>query len=133
LQIGTPQEIYEKPTDIFTAGFIGSPPMNFIRGERLPFIGKKVEDTELSRSEVIVGIRPEDISVSLEKKEKSIEGKSSVTETLGSDNYLYVDISDLLVCVRLKPDQRIPEDQDIWLVPNLKEIHIFGKSTGKRT
>ena len=79
-----------------------------------------------------VGIRPEDLSVSLEKKEKSIEGKSSVTETLGSDNYLYVDISDLLVSVRLKPDQRIPEDQPIWLVPNLEKIHIFDKSTGKR-
>ena len=133
LQIGTPQEIYERPADIFTAGFIGSPPMNFIRGERLPFIGKEVEDIELSRNNVIVGIRPEDLSVSLEKVEKSIEGKSSVTETLGSDNYLYVDISDLLVSVRLKPDQRLPEDKTVWLVPNLERIHIFDKSTGRRT
>ena len=132
LQVGTPQEIYERPTDIFTAGFIGSPPMNFIPGERLPFVGKKVEDTKLSRNEVTVGIRPEDLSVSLEKKEKSILGKSSVTETLGSDNYLYVDISDLLISVRLKPDQKIPEDQAVWLVPNLEKIHIFDKSTGKR-
>jgi multiple sugar transport system ATP-binding protein len=123
LQIGTPQEIYEKPEDIFTAGFIGSPPMNFIPGQRLPFV---------EGEETIVGIRPEDLSLSLEKEEKSIEGKSSVTETLGSDNYLYVDISDLLISVRLKPDQRIPEDQNIWLVPNMERIHIFDKSTGKR-
>jgi multiple sugar transport system ATP-binding protein len=123
LQIGTPQEIYEKPEDIFTAGFIGSPPMNFIPGERLTFIGKE---------EMIVGIRPEDLSVSLEKMEKSISGKSSVTETLGSDNYLYVDISDTLIAVRLKPDQKIPEDLVIWLVPNLEKMHIFDKSTGKR-
>ena len=124
LQKGTPQEIYEKPEDIFTAGFIGSPPMNFVPGDRLPFIGKK---------NVMVGIRPEDLSVSLEKKEESISGKSSVTETLGSDNYLYADISDLLIAVRLKPDQRIPEDQSIWLVPNIEKIHIFDKLTGKRT
>ncbi len=123
LQIGTPQEIYEKPVDIFTAGFIGSPPMNFIPGERLPFVGKE---------KVMVGIRPEDISVSLEKTEKSISGKSSVTETLGSDNYLYADISDLLICVRLKPDQQITEDRAIWLVPNLERIHIFDKSTGTK-
>lgn len=123
LQIGTPQQIYERPTDIFTAGFIGSPPMNFIPGERLPF---------LEREETTVGIRPEDLSVSLEENEKGIMGKSSVTETLGSDNFLYVDISDVLISVRLKPDQRIPEDQDIWLVPNLEKIHIFDKSTGKR-
>jgi ABC-type sugar transport system ATPase subunit len=132
LQIGTPQEIYERPADIFTAGFIGSPPMNFIPGERLSFIGKQVEDIELSRNDVMVGSRPEDLSVSLEKKEKSILGKSSVTETLGSDNYLYVDISDILISVRLKPDQKILEDQTIWLVPNLEKIHIFDKSTGKR-
>jgi len=123
LQIGTPQEIYERPTDIFTAGFIGSPPMNFILGERLPFV---------KREEAMVGIRPEDLSVSLEKAEKSILGKSSVTETLGSDNYLYVDISDLLISVRLKPDQKIEEDQTIWLVPNLEKIHVFDKSTGRR-
>ena len=132
LQVGTPQEIYERPTDIFTAGFIGSPPMNFIPGERLPFVGKKGEDTKLSRNDVTVGIRPEDLSVSLEETEKSILGKSSVTETLGSDNYLYVDISDILISVRLKPDQKIPEDQAVWLVPNLEKIHIFDKSTGKR-
>jgi multiple sugar transport system ATP-binding protein len=123
LQIGTPQEIYERPADIFTAGFIGSPPMNFIPGERLPFIGKRG---------MMVGVRPEDLSVSLEEKEKSIGGKSSVTETLGSDNYLYVDISDMLICVRLKPDQKIFEEQLIWLVPDLEKNHIFDKSTGKR-
>ena len=132
LQIGTPQEIYERPADIFTAGFIGSPPMNFIPGERLPFIGKKIEDTKLSRNDVMVGIRPEDLSVSFQETEKGIPGKSSVTETLGSDNYLYVDISDLLISVRLKPDEKIPEDLAIWLVPNLEKIHIFDKSTGKR-
>lgn len=123
LQVGTPQEIYERPADIFTAGFIGSPPMNFISGERLPFIGKR---------DVIVGIRPEDLSASLEEMGKSISGKSSVTETLGSDNFLYVDISDILISVRLKPDQKIPEDQTIWLVPNLEKIHIFDKSTRRR-
>jgi multiple sugar transport system ATP-binding protein len=132
LQVGTPQEIYERPADIFTAGFIGSPPMNFIPGERLPFVGKKVEDIKLSPDDVMVGIRPEDLSVSLEKTEKGILGKSSVTETLGSDSYLYADISNLLISVRLKPDQKIPEDQDIWLVPNLEKIHVFDKQTGKR-
>jgi multiple sugar transport system ATP-binding protein len=132
LQVGTPQEIYERPADIFTAGFIGSPPMNFIPGERLPFVEKKVGDIKPSRNDVMVGIRPEDLSVSLEKTEKSILGKSSVTETLGSDNYLYVDISDILISVRLKPEQKIPEDQTIWLVPNLEKIHIFDKQTGKR-
>jgi multiple sugar transport system ATP-binding protein len=123
LQVGTPEEIYERPADIFTAGFIGSPPMNFIPGERLPFVGKK---------EMMVGIRPEDLSVFFQETKNSILGKSSVTETLGSDNYLYIDISDILISVRIKPDQKIPEDLTVWLVPNLEKIHIFDESTGRR-
>jgi len=123
LQVGTPQEIYEKPADIFCAGFIGSPPMNFISGERVP----QVRDER-----VMVGIRPEDFLISLSETPEGIYGKSSVVETLGSDNYLYVDISDLLVSVRLKPDERIPEDKPLWLVPRREKIHLFQKSTGGR-
>jgi len=123
LQVGTPEEIYEKPSDIFCAGFIGSPPMNFISGERVPQIKDK---------NVMVGVRPEDFSISLNETKDGILGKSSVTETLGSDNYLYVDISDLLISVRLKPEERIPEDKSVWLVAREEKLHLFAKSTGKR-
>ena len=123
LQVGSPEEIYEEPTDIFCAGFIGSPPMNFISGEKVP----QVEDKNL-----MVGIRPEDLSISLAETDEGISGRSSVTETLGSDNYLYVDISDLLISVRLKPEERIPEDRQVWLVPRKQKLHLFEKSTGRR-
>lgn len=123
LQVGTPEEIYQKPADIFCAGFIGSPPMNFVSGERVPQVKDK---------NVMVGIRPEDLSISLTETKEGILGKSSVTETLGSDNYLYVDISDLLISVRLKPEERIPEDKPIWLIPRKEKLHLFDKSTGRR-
>jgi len=123
LQVGTPEEIYQKPADIFCAGFIGSPPMNFVSGERVPQVKDK---------NVMVGIRPEDLSISSTETKEGILGKSSVTETLGSDNYLYVDISDLLISVRLKPEERIPEDKPIWLIPRKEKLHLFDKSTGRR-
>ncbi len=123
LQVGTPEEIYQKPADIFCAGFIGSPPMNFISGERMPQVKDK---------NVMVGIRPEDLSISLTETTVGIFGRSSVTETLGSDNYLYVDISDLLISVRLKPEERIPEDKPIWLIPRKEKLHLLDKSTGRR-
>jgi multiple sugar transport system ATP-binding protein len=123
LQVGTPEEIYEKPADIFCAGFIGSPPMNFISGEKVP----QVKDEN-----VMGGIRAEDLSISLTEKKDGIFGRSSVTETLGSDNYLYVDISDLLISVRLKPEERIPEEKPVWLIPSREKLHLFDKSTGKR-
>jgi multiple sugar transport system ATP-binding protein len=123
LQVGTPEEIYQKPVDIFCAGFIGSPPMNFISGDRIPQVKDK---------NVMVGIRAEDISISLAETDEGILGKSSVTETLGSDNYLYVDLSDLLISVRLRPEEKIPEDKQLWLLPRKEKLHIFDKSTGKR-
>ncbi len=123
LQVGTPGEIYEKPADIFCAGFIGSPPMNFVSGERVPQVKDK---------KVMVGIRPEDLSISLTETKDGIFGKSSVTETLGSDNYLYVDISDLLISIRLKPEERIPEEKPVWLIVREKKLHLFDKSTGRR-
>jgi multiple sugar transport system ATP-binding protein len=123
LQVGTPEEIYEKPVDIFCAGFIGSPPMNFIPGERVP----QVKDENM-----MVGIRPEDFCISLTETDDGISGRSSVTETLGSDNYLYVDVSDRLISVRLKPEERIPEEKRLWLVPRGEKVHLFDKSTGRR-
>jgi len=80
----------------------------------------------------MVGIRPEDLSISLAETKDGIVGRSSVTETLGSDNYLYVDISDLLISVRLKPEEKIPEDKPVWLVARKEKHHLFDKSTGRR-
>jgi multiple sugar transport system ATP-binding protein len=123
LQVGTPEEIYRRPTDIFCAGFIGSPPMNFVAGDRVP----QVRDEKIA-----VGIRPEDISISLTQTDVGVSGRSSVTETLGSDNYLYVDISDALISVRLKPEEAVPEDRQVWLVSPRQKLHLFDKSTGRR-
>jgi multiple sugar transport system ATP-binding protein len=123
LQVGAPWQVYEKPADIFCAGFIGSPPMNFFPGERVP---------QVSDKSVTVGIRPEDLSISLSRIDSGIWGRSSVTETLGSDSYLHVDTSEILVSVRLKPDERIAEDKPLWLVAREEKLHLFGKSTGER-
>jgi multiple sugar transport system ATP-binding protein len=123
LQVGTPGEIYLKPADTFCAGFVGSPPMNFFPGEGVPQVLDK---------DVAVGIRPEDMSISLSRVDAGIWGRSSVTETLGSDSYLHVETSAGLVSVRLKPDDRIPADKPLWLVAHKEKLHLFDKSTGGR-
>jgi ABC-type sugar transport system ATPase subunit len=123
LQVGTPAEIYRKPADMFCAGFLGSPSMNFLPGEKVP----QVKDNNL-----MVGVRPEDLSASLSRIDAGIWGKSSVTETLGSDSYLQVDTPEGLVSVRLKPDEKIPEGTPLWLVAHKGKFHLFDKSTGRR-
>lgn len=123
LQVGSPKKVYEKPEDIFTAGFIGSPTMNFLNSEIFPFVKDK---------NIIVGIRPEDLKLSLKEVPNSIKGKASVIETLGSDNYLYVEVSDTLVSVRLKPEEKVLEGEEVWLVFEEKRVHRFDKNSGER-
>ncbi len=123
LQVGTPEDVYEKPKEVFTAGFIGSPTMNFLDGEFFPFVKDK---------NIIVGIRAEDLKLSRKEVPNSIKGRSIVIETLGSDNYLYVEVSDTLVSVRLKPEEKVLEGEEVWLVFEEKRIHRFDKNSGQR-
>lgn len=122
LQLGSPQEIYSNPADLFTAGFIGSPPMNFLPGELFPFIQEK---------DVIVGVRPEDWELSLKESPESIKGKTTVTEMLGSDEYLYIEVADTLACVRLKPGTEVKGDLPIWLTAKKEKMHFFDKKSEK--
>jgi multiple sugar transport system ATP-binding protein len=122
LQFGPPQEIYSEPVDLFTAGFIGSPPMNFLPGELSPFIQGK---------DLIVGVRPEDWNISLKEIPEGIKGKTTVTETLGSDEFLYIEVSDTLITARLKPGTEIKEDLPIWLTAKKEKMHFFDKKNQK--
>ena len=122
LQLGSPQEIYSSPADLFTAGFIGSPPMNLLPGELFPFIQEK---------DVIVGVRPEDWELSLKELPGGAKGKTTVTETLGSDEYHYVEVADTLACVRLKPGTEVKADLLVWLFAPKEKMHFFDNKTQK--
>jgi multiple sugar transport system ATP-binding protein len=107
-QVGTPEELYERPTNLFVAGFIGSPAMNFVPGTleegrlRTP-LGDIPLSNELRREveasgdgrEVITGIRPEHLEdaslVSDDKKAKGIifTSEVDVLESMGSDVFIY--------------------------------------------
>jgi multiple sugar transport system ATP-binding protein len=107
-QVGPPQELYENPSNLFVAGFIGSPSMNFLPGSleagtiktplgdmQLPDeMRKKVEEHGSKSSDVVVGIRPEDFEDAElvgDKKEQGqvIEAEIDVLESLGSDKFAY--------------------------------------------
>ena len=94
-QIGVPLELYNSPANRFVAGFIGAPQMNFLKGQctegviQISGFEKPVELDNLSFSgSVEVGIRPEDVLVSLEKEGDSI-AKVDSFEQLGSITYIY--------------------------------------------
>lgn len=105
-QVGTPRDLYDHPTNMFVAGFIGSPPMNFIAGEvdggrlRFPFATVVLDDARAAavagRSLVMAGIRPGDFEdASLVDEDRRLAGalfeaSVDVTEWLGNEQYAYV-------------------------------------------
>lgn len=76
-QVGSPMDLYRNPKNLFVAGFIGSPKMNFIEGPAADKYGAKT-----------IGVRPEHIKIST--KEGDWKGKVGVAEHLGSDTFLHV-------------------------------------------
>lgn len=149
-QVATPDELYERPINRFVAGFIGSPPMNFIEGKvnqegkRLMFDspeGIKISLSNLDRSkeiadyvghEVILGIRPEDVLVSKEKMQDCIEGRVYVVEPLATVNYITVEIGTKRIVVESKKDFRVRINDPIYVRLRKDKLHFFDKERGNR-
>ena len=90
-QVGSPLELYRHPRNLFVAGFIGSPKMNFITGE-----------IAAGHDAHTLGARPEHLVVS--KAAGDWKGTVGVSEHLGSDTYLHIDVADSgIVTVRIRP------------------------------
>jgi multiple sugar transport system ATP-binding protein len=102
VQLGTPQEIYDRPKTTFVASFIGTPPMNLIRGkiEKQIFSapGVKVKIVKkIEEKEVYLGIRSEDLQVKKTKTNSCIEGKIYSLEKLGNTTLVNIKIGESIV------------------------------------
>ncbi|MBO6892548.1 MAG: ABC transporter ATP-binding protein [Roseibium sp.] len=113
-QVGTPLELYHTPRNKFVAGFIGSPKMNFLHGSYSSSHGAES-----------IGVRPEHISVS--KTEGIWKGVVGVSEHLGSDTFLYVDIEGVNtpITVRSTGEVGFRHGDEIFLTPDPEKIHRF--------
>ena len=117
-QVGTPLELYEEPANIFVAGFIGSPKMNFLGG-------KYAESYKANT----IGVRSEHLEF---VTKGGWQGKVIHAETLGSDSYIFVDIgSDEPVIVRETGTTKHSVDAKVQIAPIKGQVHLFnadGKS-----
>ncbi|WP_271408746.1 ABC transporter ATP-binding protein [Pseudomonas sp. Q1-7] len=146
-QFGTPREIYNDPANLFVAGFMGSPPMNFIplrlqrQGGRLVgLLDSAVGHAELPLGEaegglegrdLILGIRPEQIPVGAGQA-PAIRAEVQVLEPTGPDTLAFVEINQTKVCVRLAPDAapRAGEILDLQFAPD--KVLLFDAHSGER-
>ncbi|HJZ20290.1 MAG TPA: ABC transporter ATP-binding protein [Bradyrhizobium sp.] len=121
-QYGSPLELYERPANIFVAGFIGSPKMNFISG-----------DVARQHGAATIGVRPEHLRIDSQKQ--GWQGTVSVAEHLGSDTFLYVDAKQLgTLTVRYVGELDLAAGDEVWLSPDPARIHRFaGDGTSIRT
>lgn len=148
-QIGTPQEVYHTPENIFVATFIGSPPMTLVEGniENDKFIAKdvnlKIPSDKLDKlkdyqgKKIILGIRPEHFTNDdelLEKYRDSLVAcKVIVSEFLGSDLILHFDMAGSEATARLKSKELEKISYNgLNLAVKMDEVHFFDAETEKR-
>ena len=152
-QVDTPKNLYEKPDNLFVAGFIGSPQMNFREvlvdklGEDVYLkFGKssinlsyekarKLEEQGYIGKEVVLGIRPESI-LDEESNLNSfadcvVEATVEVVEMLGSETLVHVKIENTDFVVRVNPQKKVELGSNIRLAIDPDKIHIFDKETEK--
>ncbi|RBW53787.1 ABC transporter ATP-binding protein [Ruegeria sp. A3M17] len=113
-QVGSPLELYRTPRNLFVAGFIGSPKMNFIEGPEAEKLGAQT-----------IGIRPEHIAVS--ESEGDWSGVVSVSEHLGSDTFFHVHETGLAETITVRADGEVSfrHGDRIYLTPRSDVIHRF--------
>ena len=136
-QVGTPLELYHKPISHFVAGFLGSPPMNFIPvtldGTHLDLLnGKKLEFTQEYVGSAVLGIRPEKLQITKDADSGFLTGNIFLIEPLGSDTLLTVLIGQEKLIVRVIGDSEFNLNDEVGLSWNLTEQHLFNSASGLR-
>jgi multiple sugar transport system ATP-binding protein len=152
LQTDTPETVYHHPTNIFVAGFMGEPAMNFLEceykengGERylqavssanirvpLPPQMKALAQAGKLSPRVTLGIRPFYINISLTKNEThTIPARVFVVEPLGDATVVTVDVADVRMQVMAEADFRVDEQTNIWLSFNPDRTLLFDTATEK--
>ncbi len=112
-QVGSPLELYNKPRNVFVAGFIGSPKMNLLKG-------KQAADYNVTT----IGIRPEHLDLS--STSGAWKGKIIISEHLGSDTFFHIDLDDgTRITARAPGEFSLGNGDTIYLTPQPERLHRF--------
>ncbi len=147
-QIADPLTLYNKPINKFVAGFIGSPPMNFMEvtivkeGQdllvdegtfKLKIPGSKIQHLEnYIDKKMILGVRPEDIISTNQAKTTeygTVQAKVEVVEPLGAEIYIYLTTDSNAFIGRVAPDHEIKVNESFECVFDMEKVHLFDFDT----
>jgi multiple sugar transport system ATP-binding protein len=125
-QVGPPRELYERPANLFVAGFIGSPAMNFLPAHAVG----------LGTNGKVVGFRPEHVDIAGEGESEGIAARVDVVEDIGADAYVFcsadVDGEQTRLVARSDVRQAPRQGAQVALRPRKEEAHLFDSESGER-
>jgi multiple sugar transport system ATP-binding protein len=140
-QVGTPYELYFKPANLFVAGFIGEPPMNFIRrtvkngcimiGDTKLDISAKLGHLKdaYEGKDVHFGFRPEAIVLGEQENAYVLQATVELTEMLGDNTNVYVNIADANAILKVNPHDTPANDSDIVFSIPMDSVYLFDSET----
>ena len=144
-QVGTPLELYEQPANLFVAGFIGSPAMNFLKG-RVAAVERDQAQVQTSigarlaiplsepievGAEVTVGIRPEHIWLASHGDPGTHTGKAFIVEMLGSDTFIHLREGEENIVIRDSRARQLRMGDPVTISMPSSACYLFGKD-GRR-
>ncbi len=140
-QVGTPYELYFKPVNMFVAGFIGEPPMNFIRGTVkggcIDIAGKSYDVSknlgshaaEYEGKDIFFGFRPEAVTLGEKENAFVLNADVELTEMLGDNTNVYVNIGDVNAILKVNPHDTPAVDSKIAFSIPVESAYLFDAET----
>ena len=140
-QVGTPRELYFDPVNVFVAGFIGEPPMNFVRAavkdgkmriggkdlDLTPKLGKKLGEYE--GRELVFGFRPESIKLGEQKEAYVMDADVELTEMLGDNTNVYIKMKEQNAILKVDPHDTPEVDSSIVFSIPYESVYLFDGET----
>jgi multiple sugar transport system ATP-binding protein len=135
-QVGTPGDIYDHPANLFVAGFIGTPTMNFVPAQvsngTAKASGFEVKlPTPLAEQKGTIGFRPESVTDRVTDGGTVLDMKVEVVERLGSDQFLYGTVGGDQVTARVDPRMNVTSGDQVRLGLDTRGLHFFEGETEK--
>ena len=149
-QTGTPLDVFENPVNLFVAGFIGSPQMNFFegvaedsgggicyRGEhfRLPLTAERFDSFPAAGERIVAGFRPEDVVPEGHGMKPrhgfSFSSRVEFTEMLGNETLLFSSVGDDEFISRMHQPRLVEPEETLEFTLNLERMHLFDADTGR--
>ncbi|AHF91622.1 sugar ABC transporter ATP-binding protein [Opitutaceae bacterium TAV5] len=154
MQVAEPLALYNRPDNLFVAGFIGSPQMNFFKGtlrkagNALEFVEKNDKKPPVTLTipeplaskavghtgkDVVLGVRPEHVEdtavVPNADPKRTVEAHLDVSEPMGSETYLYLDTGGTNFVARVHPTDQYEAGQNVKVTFKMEEAHLFDVAT----